>query len=764
MRAGAGSNPLAGASSQADRLAAAGRWLTGLLGDPGPGVALAVGGAYGRGEPAPGSDLDLMLLHTRKPGDAEVTALAERLWYPIWDAGVRLDHSVRTPEEALAVADTDLKTALGLLDLRHVAGDPALSRRLREAAGQRWRSAAARRLPELRESCRRRAERYGELAFLLEPDLKEARGGLRDGHAVGSVAATWISGGLPEAAQGAYHLLLDARDALHHSNGGHSDRLGLQDQDDVAERLGHPDADALMRALHQAGRTLAWTLDQTWRQVDAWNWSHGHGRGRTGGRGWTARRRPLRRPLADGVVAHNGEVLLEDTADLAGDPGGALRVAAAAAGARLPLARHTLQRLAAEQPAMPEPWPAAARQALVTLLGAGEASVAVLEDLDQVGLLTRLLPEWERVRSRPQRNPFHRWTVDRHLIETAVRAAALVRRVSRPDLLLLAAFLHDLGKGWPGDHAAAGARVAASLAARLGLPPDDVAVLVTLVRHHLLLAETATRRDLDDPATTRLVAAAVGEHSAGVLALLHALTEADALATGPTAWSPWKAQLVADLVSRVASQLEGRPAGAPAELPPERLRATRELTIEVEGETVEVLAPDQPGLLWKVAGVLALHRLDVLAATVATHEGAALLTFSAQPRFGREPNWQLLRDELRRALAGQLPLEQRLAEREAAYRTPAPLPPRPAAEIRFQDHASDRATVVEVRCPDGPAVLYRITRALATCAVTIDLAKIATYGAEVVDTFYLRTPTGAPTLAPATRTTIVTNVLAALTT
>lgn len=776
-------DPLAAATSRAERLAAADRWLGELLGDPGPGVALVATGAYGRGEPAPGSDLDLMLLHQRKPGDREVAALAERLWYPIWDAGVRLDHSVRTPEEALAVADGDLKTALGLLGLRHVAGDAALSRQLREAAARRWRASAARRLPELRETCRRRAERHGELAFLLEPDLKEARGGLRDARVIEAVAATWISGGLPRPARAAYELLLDVRDALHLETGGSSDRLALQDQDAVAARLGYPDAEALMRAVHQAGRTIAWTLEQTWRQVDAFDRSRRRRRTRT----WSGRRAPERRPLAEGVVAYDGEVLLEAEADPARDPATALRAAAAAAQARLPLARHTLERLAAEQPAMPEPWPPPARHALLALLGAGAPAVAVLEDLDQAGVLTRLLPEWERVRCRPQRNPFHRWTVDRHLIETAVRAAALVRRVARPDLLLLAALLHDLGKGWPGDHAVAGARVAAGIGARLGLPPDDAHRLAALVRHHLLLAETATRRDLDDPATVRLVAGAVGDP--GTLALLHALTEADALATGPTAWTPWKARLVESLASRVAAHLEGVAALPPTGLPPAehageprdavhgravaaehpRLRAVsrpREPTVEVNGETIEVLAPDQPDLLWRVAGVLALHRLDMLAATVATHEGAALLTFTAEPRFGREPNWPLLRDELRRALAGQLPLEQRLAEREAAYRPTTPLVSRgepSRAEVRFQDHASDRATVVEVRCPDSPGVLYRITRALSACGVTIDLAKIATYGAEVVDTFYLRDPSGSPDLDPATRGAVVRSVLDALT-
>jgi [protein-PII] uridylyltransferase len=760
LRASAERDTLAGPASRAERLAAADRWLARLLGDPGPGIALVATGAYGRGEPAPGSDLDLMLLHRRKPSDPAVAALAERLWYPIWDAGVRLDHSVRTPEEALAIADQDLKTALGLLDLRHVAGDATLTKRLREAAGQRWRAAAGRRLPELRAACQRRVERHGELAFLLEPDLKEARGGLRDAHVIAAVAAAWIGGGLTAAARRAYHLLLDVRDALHQESGGSSDRLGLHEQDAVAARLGYVDAEALMRAVHQAGRTIAWTLDQTWRQVDAFDRSQRRKRTRT----WSGRRAPQRRTIAEGVVAHDGEVLLEAGTDPAGDPATALRAAAAAASTGLPLARHTLERLAAEQPAMPEPWPAAARHALVTLLGAGTPAVGVLEDLDQSGVLARILPEWERVRSRPQRNPFHRWTVDRHLIETAVRAAPLVRRVSRPDLLLLAAFLHDLGKGWPGDHATTGARVAAGLGARLGLPPGDVSVLAALVRHHLLLAETATRRDLDDPATTRLVAEAVGDP--GTLALLHALTEADALATGPSAWSPWKARLVETLARRVAAHLEGVAPPPPAEPPHERLRAAPqplELTVEVDGDTIAVLAPDQPGLLWRVAGVLALHRLDVLAATVATHEGAALLTFTAQPRFGREPNWRLLRDELRRALDGQLPLEQRLAEREAAYPPTTPLAGRQAAEVRFQDHASDRATVVEVRCPDGPGVLYRITRALATCGVTIDLAKIATYGAEVVDTFYLRAPSGAPALDPATRSELVAAALAALT-
>ncbi len=756
---------LVGPALRSALVEAADAWLATLLGEAGPGIALVATGAYGRKEPAPGSDLDLMLLHARPA--AEMAPLAERLWRPIWDAGLRLDHSVRTVEEALEVADRDLKTALGLLDARHAAGDAALTQLLHERMLERWRATARRRLAELREACVRRAERHGELAFLLEPDLKESRGGLRDGHAVRAVAATWIASGLDRRARAAYDLLLDTREALHRvlrertgaaAGRAPSDRLGLEDQEAVAERLGHADPDALMRAVHQAGRTLAWKLDQTWRRVDAWHASPAVRR-------W---RRPVRRRLADGVVSHGGEVLLAADADLEGRPWLALEAATAAAASRLPLAPPTLRRLEDGLVAPPEPWPPRAREALVALLGAGAGVVDVLEALDQVGVLERVLPEWERVRCKPQRNPFHLWTVDRHLVETVVQASALVRGVDRPDLLLLAALLHDVGKGWPGDHSVAGASVAADVASRLGLPAADRSVLVRLVRHHLLLTDTATRRDLSDPATVRAVAEAVGD--ARTLGLLQALTEADARATGPTAWTPWKARLVEDLARRVDQRLgergEPEPAADPVAARAVSALARRalawggELAVEVDGEEIAVAAPGRRGLLWRVAGVLALHRLDVRAATAATLEGTALLTLEAHTRHGRETNWHLLRDDLRRSLEDRLPLERRLAEREAAYRQPAPL--RPPPRVLFEDAASDLATVVEVRCADGPAVLYRITRALDACGVQVRSARIATFGAEVVDAFYVVGPDGRLLRDSKRRAALVAEVLGAL--
>ncbi|MGY1455094.1 [protein-PII] uridylyltransferase [Streptomyces sp. SS8] len=770
-------------------------WLASLLGDTGEGIALVAVGGYGRGELSPRSDLDLLLLHTGRDAH-EVAALADRLWYPVWDLGIALDHSVRTPKEVERAAAGDLRVQLGLLDARHIAGDPQLTAALRTRMLARWRTRAHRLLPELRETALERARRHGELRFLLEPDLKEARGGLRDATALRAVAASWLADAPREGLEEAHRTLLDVRDALQLTTGRATDRLALQDQDQVAAALALEDADALLRRVYEAARVLSYACDVTWREVDRVLRARRPGPRRV--------RRPAERtPLADGVVVQDGEVVLARTARPERDPVLPLRAAAAAAQAGLPPSRPALRRLAAAAPPLPVPWPAEAREEFVTLLGAGEAAVGVWEALDAEGLVTAWLPEWERVRCRPQRNPVHRWTVDRHLIETAARAGAHVRRVRRPDLLLVAALLHDIGKGLPGDHSVAGEAVVRGLAARMGFGDADTATLATVVRHHLLLAETATRRDLDDPATVRTVADAVGD--TGTLELLHALTEADALATGPAAWSAWRAGLVADLVRRTCAVLEGleglegeasaevtgrqehpapRPtagaerlaarawrtggpvlslhtrAGTPAEADRSG-RADRAGSAEgeEEGEAgpepvgVELLLalPDRPGVLPAAAGVLALHRLTVRAADLRTvdplGEGRVLLlSWRVAAEYGTPPQADRLRADLVRALAGSLDLNARLAERERAHlgrarRHGAGAPP---PKVTVAPAGSRLATVIEVRAQDAPGLLYRIGRALEDAGVTVRSARVGTLGANAVDAFYVTGPDGAP--------------------
>ncbi|HEX8004513.1 MAG TPA: [protein-PII] uridylyltransferase [Mycobacteriales bacterium] len=692
-------------------------WLASLLGDE-PGVALVGVGSLGRRELCPGSDLDVLLLHAGRPDVAEV---ANRVWYPIWDAGRPLDHSVRTVAECVAV--DDLKAVLGLLDARHVAGDAALTAELLRAVREAWRKRSPKTLVALRESAEARWARAGEAAFLLEPDLKESHGGLRDMQAMRAVAAAWVTDLPPPRVTEAYGVLLAARCALHSVTGRGSDRLVLQEQDAVAHRLGHADAVSLMSAVAAAARTVAWATEESFRRVDAW---------------LASRRRRLTRPLratpvAPGLAVHGDELVLA-AGTAADDPALPLRAAAEAAARGVPLAASLLDRLA-PTPSPGDTWPRAMRDALVALLGTGAAAIAPLEALDQHGLLVRALPEWAAVRSRSQRNPYHRYTVDRHLHEAAAAAAPLARTVSRPDLLLVGAWLHDIGKGFPGDHTVAGERVVAEVAARMGFPAADVGTLVRLVRHHLLLADVATRRDLDDPATVASVATAVGDRE--TLALLHALTKADGLATGPAAWNDWKAGLVDDLARRVAAVLTGAPP-PPAEGLLQRHAgavAAGALSVALDGGTLVVVAPDRPGLLWRVAGVLALHGLDVRSCSAASADGVAVQEYAVEPAFGRTPDPHRLAADVERALTGRLAVAARLAERARAYDTPAVLPAPPV--VVFDQEASAASTVVEVRARDAVGLLFRVTRALSECDLDIRAARVSTLGHEVVDAFYV---------------------------
>ena len=339
------------ASDRVRRSAETDRWLAALLGAE-AGVALVAVGGYGRRELLPGSDLDVLLLHDGRKG---IAAMADRIWYPIWDSGTRLDHAVRTTSEARKVARKDLKVALGLLYARHVAGDPELTSALRVGALEDWRASAGSRLAELQALHVERTERSGELAFLLEPDLKEARGGLRDVHAIQAIAAAWVAPGPGPRVRASYESIMDARHALHEITGRPTDRLVLQEQDEVARVLGLLDADALMRHLAGAGRTVAYSVDQAFRQAQR-------------SRGGRRRGKAQRRPLADGLVEQDGEVVLARAADPATDPALPLRAAAAAAQAGLALAPRTLARLA-DCPPLPVPWPPDARDALITLLG-----------------------------------------------------------------------------------------------------------------------------------------------------------------------------------------------------------------------------------------------------------------------------------------------------------------------------------------------------------------------------------------------------------
>jgi [protein-PII] uridylyltransferase len=403
--------------------------------------------------------------------------------------------------------------------------------------------------------------------------------------------------------------------------------------------------------------------------------------------------------------------------------------------------------------------------------------------LDRTSLLSRLLPEWERTRSLPQRNALHIHTVDRHSVQTAVQAAKRTRRVARPDLLLVAAVCHDLGKGLhdengePLDHSEAGAEIVVDLAARLGFNAADGAVLAALVRHHLLLAQLAVNRDPDDPATldALLTAADVPGGSvdaAEFVALLHALTEADSEATGPAVWSRWREALLRGLADRARARLAGHAlAAAPAfdgsalaaraAASPDRLALLALAPGAAGVARLDVALPDQIGVLATVAGVLSLRHVRILAAEVETvgaignavnatggesgdgGEPWAVQRWTVAAEYGELPDIARLRTDLRAALGGRLDLAARVASREAEHRPVGRARLAQPPSVAVLEDASAVATVIEIRAGDTPGLLHRVASAIAAAGADIATARIATLGAEAIDVFYLTGPDGA---------------------
>jgi len=711
-------------------------------------------GSYGRSELCPGSDVDVVLLHD---GAAHVREVAERLWYPLWDAGFVLGHAINTVKQEVALAEGDLHSLTAMLDARLVAGDAELFAdlvgRIRGLAERR----RARLLDNLRSAADARREKFGLLAEMLEPNLKDAGGGLRDLQSLSWVGWTLGEpGGLPALVDRGYlrpgdparvaaanERLLDARVALQRVTGSRSDVLTLQEQDAVAVETGAADADALVRELAAAARTVAWLVTDVFARLA--DTERGPG-------GRLSRRD---RDLGDGVVVRDGRVAF--SADARVDAKLVLRAAAVAADQNAPFDRASLER---SQGIGDVAWDAETRDAFVALLRAGRGAVPVFEALDQAGVLARLLPEWDRIRSLPQRNAYHRFTVDRHLLEAVAECAALldddgfdgdVARRARSDLLLLAALLHDLGKGMEGDHSVVGAEAAVRLARRIRVDEPGVATLDWLVRHHLALAETATRRDLSEEATITRFGRLVG--TSDRLDLLYALTVGDSRATGPAAWGPTKAALVRELFVKTDGLLEQGVVGAGLDAHRretlerhDALLARREVAIDWRDRDdglleCAVAAPDRTGLLARVAGVLALFGFDIRDAAGYSHDGMALEVFDGADRFGRlaEPEGrEAVATALGAALRGELPLEEQLRARIRRYRIPDP----GDVTIVVDQDASPSATVVEVHAPDHVGLLAQVASTFADLGVDVRTAKVSTLGERVVDVFYVHDSTG----------------------
>jgi [protein-PII] uridylyltransferase len=721
-------------------------------------IALAAVGGYGRGELSPGSDLDVLFLHSGKVSAEDLKAFVNDVLYPLWDEK-SVDHSVRTRSETRDTASSDLRVATGLLDIRLIAGNPDLVAGVQLDALDFWRKNAKENLANLHKSLQERHVRAGELAYLLEPDLKEARGGLRDIQALRAISLSAAIAVPLEKISWAEATLNNVRESLHIASGRGKDRLLFQEQDKVAKLLDYPDADAMMSDVARAARSVDYLLNYTWHSLEH--------------KGKDGLSRILKRPrittVAKNVSASNREIVIDPFTSLDDDPVVGLRAAATAAQLGLPLSLDTCTELSENlkkgQGKLTSPWPREARELLISLIGAGEAMVGIFESLDQEEIIFEWIPEWLSVRSLPQRNALHRHTVDRHMVETAVHAAKLTRKVQRPDLLLFAALFHDIGKGAQEDHSVRGVRLIEPIAQRIGFDAKEIEILKNLVLHHLLLSSTATRRDLDDPATIQSIVSLIPD--VNTLELLHALSIADGEATGSAGWSDWKATLVNDLVQRVKRAMAGAEFAQQPEISDEQMAQAEkgELRVTLEehssGYAVEVISPDKPGLLSIVAGVFNISRLDVKSARTKTLGNSAVMYWIVTPEpHAPEISATKLHDLIAAALLDSKDVEEKLIARAAAYASIPSIPvPDPEVEI-FTDAATD-ATVIEVRSHDRPGLLFRIGAAITQSKIDIRSAIVTTLGAEAIDTLYVTELTGGP-LSPERATEVASHLKQAL--
>jgi [protein-PII] uridylyltransferase len=747
-------------------------------------VAVAAVGGYGRSQQLPCSDIDLLFVHDgRDPG--AVAAMAGRLLYPLWDGGFEVGHAIRTREESVDLAGRRLDALTAMLDLRVIAGEASLADGTADAVASLAREDPAGLAERLHADRRAREERFGSAAHLMEPDLKSGTGGLRDIQAIRwLVRVTGVELLRPPDAAAldeAEEFLTRARSALHLETGRRADRLPRDLQSSIAGDMGFVDAprliadDALMRTVFEHARSVRWVGDGVFDRI---------ARSREGTTGDPSILTPIR-----GAADVLGALAAEAEADR-----------------RPPL--EVLDAIDAPSVETPVAWNDEVRAGFLRILRAGDVGLHALEAMDRLGLLVRLIPAWADVRCRPQRDPYHRLTVDTHLTATLARVVRSVRSPDHGDPLAvdaaerlapaldgiaLGALLHDIGKAGEGGHVGIGAAVADGTLARMGIPDEPRTLASFMVANHLLLPDTATRRDLSDEHLVLQVAAAVG--SPDRLAALYLLAAADAEATGPAAWTPWRQTLIRELVGKVqrvfergdmgpelAERLGGR-VGRLRELLADRPEEAVDrfvldmpqgyfLTVEPEEaarhfatvspalgtsevrsaatrsakpDTYEVLvvATDRPGLLSWIAGSFALSGLSIRTAQVfTTDQGAAVDLFEVQGTFEpevSEARWRSFRGTLRAAVEGRISLERRVAEvqrHDPALDHEAPI------TVMVDNEASDFSTVIEVGAPDRPGLLYDITSALADLRLDVHLAKVATYTGRVIDAFYVRDALG----------------------
>jgi len=784
--------------------------------DAASNIALIALGGYGRQELFPFSDIDLMILF--RPGIRhDIGDFADAILYPLWDTGYEVGHGVRTIEESLQQAGEDFIFRVALLEARLIGGSQPLFDELMEVYQREF--VDGRRhdfVSNLNRFNEERRSRFGSHGYLLEPNIKESKGGLRDIQSMiwaarvvfgissfeKIVEAGFLLESEAERFRSAHNMLVRIRNRLHYISSRKNDQLYFDQQEEVAAAFGYQDSETrlsverFMRDVYGHLRTITVIHDLFFdhanevlglvdsgqavvdREIEKWIEIRGN-RIHLVARAEAISRKPhllMRTFLASArsglAVHHRSKMTITDNLGLIT---GRLR----------------------SSPRMAKPF--------IAILTSAKQVLPVLEGMLETGLLGMYIPEFARIEALAQHDIYHIYTVDHHLLQAVTELhrgvdeepdiASLISRV-RP--FYLAALLHDIGKNSGRDHSEYGAELAVTIGRRLCLDDEELDDLVFLIRYHLFIPENALRRDLEDRAFIKRCAETID--SSERLAMLYLLSVADSRATGPSAWSDWKAMLMKDMYFKVQAYLEldGEDVDLPAmvdrqyqegifwlreqvvalagneadfrmdinELSDDYLSSftpgtilshlryhrdqhhiVQQKSLVVAEETddhwsILVMSADQPGLLAKICGVMTLNKLMVVNAQIFTWpDGTVVDMMDVRPTDGfdfDECDWQSINNDLDRAVNHRLGLGYRLYEKlKNGPGRKRELIGSHEYRVEVENQSSDDFTVVEVHAADLPGQLYRITQALADFGVNIHKAFIATEVGQLIDVFYV---------------------------
>ena len=764
------------------------------------GLCLVALGGYGRKELFPYSDIDLLLLYHEKQAQF-IEKVTEAVFYPLWDAGLDVGHGVRTIDACMEDIKNDFFFMVSLIDARPICGDKELFNKLSDRFREHFEAGARKTFAQdmmLHRS--ERHKRFGDHTYLLEPNIKESRGGLRDLHAIlwtGKVLfglknleefrrAGLLSRDEYEQIIAARDHLFVVRNRLHHASGRKNDRLFFEYQEEIAKALRFYDTKDLlgverfMRDVHMDLQTISVASDLFFEHVQE-----------------VISPQPASvasRVFCKGIEELRGKIVITDPDLVRSKPYVMLKAFALSAKENIPIHFRSRKLVASICKDIDPKWRSSRKCAkyFIEIL-ANIRESTVLEQLMDSGLLTSFIPEFEHLRALVIHDVYHVNTVDKHLAESVVQLnklrekyLSIFQNIEDENVLLLATFLHDIAKGMGGGHAEKGAEIVKDIGKRLGLTNSQIECLSFLVRNHLYLIDNATRRDLEDESLILKFARHIKRLDR--LNMLYLITIADSLATGPNVWNDWKEALLLEVYHKIAHLLEQQEL-----VDPDRISAVnwmKQKVSELLGESAQDILPilpedyllsftpqaisfhiglknemgkkqvlcvpedrgsfwsvllmttDRTGLLSKICGTFALYNLNILQAQIFTLKDGTVVDVLDVRSFANntfsEVNWDGLCRDLKMAVQDRLGLNHRLAEKfSRLHLMEHKVSIRPKTRVVIDNQQSDFYTIIEVYAQDSPCLLYSITKTLADFNINIHKAKIGSSADQVVDVFYV---------------------------